>query len=366
MKMIFWDIMRRASNRKVLRQLWLTLLAAFVLATCVIGWETRAVVTAAAGPGKAVTALRGQLDAVQGDVNRLIDRQLRDGRIIQPKADLQNQITRMRVELADNRIVDVTDAINGLRGQIRQANAELDRPRPTPTPVPVVNAPTVAPSAGGLNVAIVMYHKTPGDFDAQLAHLEQTGYSVVTLDQVAAAMAGGVALPAKAAVITFDDGYTDQLNAFAALKRHNMKATFYIINGGEASGWCIGAGRNDHAHANCGDDYLNWEQIRTLDRSGLITIGAHTLNHPCANPTLNTASAARLHQEIADSKTGLEQELGHAVSSLAYPCGIYNQTVINEVRSDGFSTAVTTIPGTWQAAGQPYTLRRIRDTWQLK
>ena len=364
--MIFWNILCRATSRKVLRQLRLTLLAAFVLAACVVGWETTAVVAAATGPSKAVVALRAQLDAVQGDVNRLVDRQGRDGRVIQPKADLQNQITQMRVELADGRIADVTDAINGLRGQIRQANAALDRPRPTPTPVPVVGAPTFAPSAGSLNVAIVMYHKTPADFDAQLAHLEQTGYSVVTLDQVAAAMVGGTALPAKAAVITFDDGYTDQLNAFAALQRHNMKATFYIINGGEASGWCIGAGRNDHPHADCGDDYLSWDQIRALDRTGLITIGAHTLNHPCASPTLNTASAARLHQEIAGSKAGLEQELGHPVTNFAYPCGIYNQTVINEVRADGFATAVTTIPGVWQAAGQPYTLRRIRDTWQLK
>ena len=44
-----------------------------------------------------------------------------------------------------------------------------------------------------------------------------------------------------------------------------MKATFYIINGGPISNWCIGANRHDGLQ--CGDAYLNWDQIRQLDRS---------------------------------------------------------------------------------------------------
>ena len=144
-----------------------------------------------------------------------------------------------------------------------------------------------------------------------------------------------------------------------------MKATFYIINGGAESGWCIGAGRNNHSHGVCGDDYLTWDQIRGLDRGGLITIGAHTLDHPCSSPTLVTASAARRHDEIAGSKAGIESELGHPIAHFAYPCGIYDQSVIDEVRAAGFSTAVTTTPGTWQGFGWVYALRRIRDAWQL-
>jgi peptidoglycan/xylan/chitin deacetylase (PgdA/CDA1 family) len=176
------------------------------------------------------------------------------------------------------------------------------------------------------------------------------------MHQAADALYGSGTLPAKPVVITFDDGYTDQLKAFEALRQHNMKATFYIITGGEASKWCIGAARRYDQGYGCGDAYLTWDQVRILDTSGIIEIGSHTVDH------LNLAAQSYAVQrfQIFQGKAELEAQLGHAVSSFAYPYGGYNSTSISLVREAGFTSAVTTLPGTFQSKDRIFTLYRVR------
>jgi peptidoglycan/xylan/chitin deacetylase (PgdA/CDA1 family) len=144
-----------------------------------------------------------------------------------------------------------------------------------------------------------------------------------------------------------------------------MKATFYIINGGVASRWCIGAGRryNDPLQpANgCGDDYLTWDQVRELDGSGLITIGGHTIDHLA----LSTLSVADQKREIENSKIGIEKEIGHQIYDFAYPYGSYDSDTVSLVEGAGYRTAVTTVPGVYQSLDHIYTLSRIRTTLSL-
>jgi len=162
-----------------------------------------------------------------------------------------------------------------------------------------------------------------------------------------------------------DDGFADQMNAFALLQTYQMKATFYIIDGGPDSQWCIGANRryNDPSQPStgCGDAYLDWDQIRQLDTSGLITIGSHTIDHP----NLASETPDQQRSEIIGGKTELEQELGHPVRDFAYPYGSYDSTTIAIVKEAGFATAVTTAPGTLQSINNRYTLTRIRATYDL-
>ena len=98
----------------------------------------------------------------------------------------------------------------------------------------------------GLFVPIVLYHEPPTDFETQLQYLIQHGYTSITPDQLAGALYWHQALPAKPILITFDDGYEDQMQAFTLLQKYDMKATFYIITGGPNSNWCIGANRTIH------------------------------------------------------------------------------------------------------------------------
>ena len=212
---------------------------------------------------------------------------------------------------------------------------------------------------------IVMYHKTPVDFEQQLLILERRGFTTVTLQEVTAAFGHPSQLPPKPVVLTFDDGFADDMKAFTLLEKHHMKATFYIVNGGPSSHWCIGASRryNDPSQqtGGCGDTYLNWDQIRELDRSGLITIGGHTIDHV----DLATQTIAAQRHEIIDSKTGIEQELNHPIYDFAFPYGSFDASSIAIVRQAGYTSAVTTLPGVHQDQTQPFTLRRIRDVQSL-
>lgn len=214
------------------------------------------------------------------------------------------------------------------------------------------------PNHGVFQVPILMYHKTPADFESQLQDLAAKGYTTITLDELAGAFYAGLALPAKPVVITYDDGFSDQMTAFALLRKYNMKATYYIINGGPGSQYCIGSNRRP---APCGDAYLSWDEVRTLDKSGLITIAAHTVDH--AN-LAGLSEADRLYQ-MRQSKLELEAQLGHPVHHLAYPYGAFSPEVIASAQAAGFVTAVSTIAGTDQALSNVFALKRVRDTYSL-
>ena len=57
------------------------------------------------------------------------------------------------------------------------------------------------------------------------------------------------------------------------------------------------------------------------------------------HPHLAELSSAACQAELLDSKHRLEDELGHAVSHLAYPYGSYNETVRAVAADCGYQTA---------------------------
>jgi peptidoglycan/xylan/chitin deacetylase (PgdA/CDA1 family) len=285
------------------------------------------------------------------------DRQAKLGHSVIGADVVSDELSTIQLDAATRQYKEARSRIRALSLKVVAWDSQLSRE--------TVASGEASTSSVGLSVPILLYHYTPANFAAQLDHLKTHNYNIVDMDQVAAAMSGGTPLPDKPVVITFDDGFTNQLQAFDILRRYNMKATFYIITGGAASQWCIGAGRRYHdplqPAGGCGDSYLTWDQVRMLDRSGLITIGAHTVDHQ------NLAADSPQQQlfEIDQSKAQLESQLGHVVKHFCYPYGTYNQTTIDIVRQAGFLTAVTTLPGTIQPPGSLFTLRRIRDTLSL-
>jgi peptidoglycan/xylan/chitin deacetylase (PgdA/CDA1 family) len=211
-------------------------------------------------------------------------------------------------------------------------------------------------SQNGLFVPILLYHVPPPDLETQLQYLADHGYTSITPDQLAGALYWHETLPSKPVMITFDDGFEEQMQAFTLLQKYNMKATFYIITGGANSNWCIGANRTN---TTCGQPYLTWSQIKQLDKSGLITIGCHTVDHL----QLATLTDVQQTYEISTAKDQIQEEIGHSIDSFAYPYGSYNQTTIQILASEGFTTAVTTNPGSYQSSG--LTLFRTRAVYGL-
>jgi peptidoglycan/xylan/chitin deacetylase (PgdA/CDA1 family) len=107
---------------------------------------------------------------------------------------------------------------------------------------------------------------------------------------------------------------------------------------------------------------LTWAQVREMEESGWVSLGAHTLHHPSL---AFLTSLDEMMNEVAECRAVLEQQLGHPVRTFAYPLGKPEQIGDNAptaVRQAGYDWAVTTLPGFNTPRTDPYLLRRLNGS----
>jgi len=197
---------------------------------------------------------------------------------------------------------------------------------------------------------ILMYHHinekapvskmsvTPDNFERQMEFLKTHQYRVLPLSEYVRRIQNGEGLPRKSVVITFDDGYDDNItHAYPVLKAMRFPATFFVqLNGLGKKG------------------YLTREDIMILAENGM-EIGSHTLTHAY----LPDLAPGDLEKELFGSKKRLEGILGNEVRLLSYPGGGWTPEVRAVVQRAGFEGAVSTHSGS-PTHRDPYVLRRIR------
>jgi peptidoglycan/xylan/chitin deacetylase (PgdA/CDA1 family) len=114
----------------------------------------------------------------------------------------------------------------------------------------------------------------------------------------------------------------------------------------------------DRQSAGMSDDTLpaDWQEVLEMDRSGWVSIGAHTMHHPLLT---YLTDAAELQREVHECREVLEQRLGHPVRTFCYPAGKYGEQSVQAVKAAGYTWAVTTIDAVNTPATDPFLLRRI-------
>lgn len=184
----------------------------------------------------------------------------------------------------------------------------------------------------------------PATFDKQLQTMVEGGYTFLTASDVANILDGVQKTPEKGVVLTFDDGYRDfYTDAYPILKKYHARAVAYVVPG------FLGKANN-----------LDKWMLEEIAKSGLIEIGAHTVNHKY----LTALSEIQAKQEIEDSKLQLEQELDTPITSFAYPYGAFNLKMINLVRQAGFRLALSTLPGAELDPDHKFFLVRVRPGYR--
>lgn len=277
----------------------------------------------------------------------------------------------------------------------------------------------LGPATCGVGVILTFHHVRPaafGDFapnrlleitpaflDLALRTIRARGFDIIPLDELPSRLDRREAPPF--AVLTFDDGYRDNVeHAAPVLRRHGAPWTLFVTTEfaeGRGRLWwleleeavarldrvrldldpdiidlpCRTAAEKQHVFEtiywrlrggpedvlrdkigrlaeSVGLDVaglvphlcLGWDEIEALGREPDVTIGAHTLTHPM----LAKHGEANARREMAESKALIEQRLGRTVRHFAYPVGDATSAGPRDfrlAREAGFMTAVTTRPG---------------------
>lgn len=100
---------------------------------------------------------------------------------------------------------------------------------------------------------------------------------------------------------------------------------------------------------------LSAEELRTLARCALVTIGAHGHQHL----ELAELSTAEQRREIERSRRLLEEILGRSPSAFSYPHGSQDARTRQEVRRAGFACACASRPGPVLPSSDDYALPRL-------
>jgi peptidoglycan/xylan/chitin deacetylase (PgdA/CDA1 family) len=195
-----------------------------------------------------------------------------------------------------------------------------------------------------IRIPILMYHSVDDDsaaacvrphrFEEQLSYLSRSGYEAVDLDAVYDYLTQGASISSKPIVITFDDGYRDNLeNAYPILKKYGMCATIYLVTGhlGSSNRWNASDGIPQRP-------LMNWDEICSSANDLLLSFQAHTFSHP----KLTRISANQVREELGNSKQMIEERLGKPCRHLAYPYGDYDSVVRDTAEEVGFRTACST------------------------
>jgi len=226
--------------------------------------------------------------------------------------------------------------------------------QPVVLPLQWPNPLGIAADGSAQAIPILCYHRvgsgsskmdiSPARLEAQLEWLRDNGRPVVRLSDLAAFLAGKRALPQRAVVITFDDGYESVYrNALPLLRKYDVPATLFVYTD------FIGS-----------RDGLSWAQLDELQRSGLVDIQSHTKSH--VNLSDIDTNRTRLDTELRQPRQLIERSLaaaGAKVRFLAYPYGDATETVLDATQKAGYELAVTVNPGGNPFYASPLLLKRV-------
>jgi peptidoglycan/xylan/chitin deacetylase (PgdA/CDA1 family) len=124
--------------------------------------------------------------------------------------------------------------------------------------------------------------------------------------------------------LTFDDGYEDVFNvAFPILNKYKVPFSCFLVKN------FVGT-----------KGYLSVDEVKTMQKSGLLTIGSHGETHSL----LTSLSEAEIEHETLDSKQFLESVFSVTVQNFAYSHGLTNSTCIKSVKKNGYIAAFSASP----------------------
>ena len=249
------------------------------------------------------------------------------------------------------------------------------------------------------NVLKYRWCVSPSDFEMQIKQLRKK-YRFISAEDFM-----GNKIPKNAALLTFDDGYSDfYTNAFPLLKKYEIPAAVFLVSGHVGTRkpfwWdeiisCIyntGAkefegfkleyldGKSEFirqllirfTEINEGEklrrieslkkalsgeriigENLHWSEILEMKDRG-IYFGSHSISHP----VLTKISESDMRTELVRSKIHIERKIKEDVRLFAYPNGIHSEKVKGALKKAGYVAAFTASESTSNLYGDMFGIGR--------
>ena len=208
----------------------------------------------------------------------------------------------------------------------------------------------------GIAIPIIMYHSvkecnpsdysvTPRALENDIKYLNERGYKTVLPSDLAQYVYGNGELPEKPVMITFDDGFYNNLYyALPLLEKYDFSAVISIV------------GKFTDVDAEKDPDipkysYLTWNEINELIDSKRIEIGNHTYNMHLSDGNARGASirrgetedeyAERLTKDIGLLQTEIYEQTDYLPITFAYPFGYISDESLPILRELGFKVTLS-------------------------
>ncbi|MCE1195686.1 polysaccharide deacetylase family protein [bacterium] len=194
------------------------------------------------------------------------------------------------------------------------------------------------------------YSVTSSLLEQHILALQKAGFTFVSMEQVRKFYDSGLPLPAKAVLLTFDDGrYDVYVHAYPLLRSMGVPWAMFVY----PSGINVGHDRN----------FMNWDDVRDLAAHG-VAIGSHSWDHPyLTKPPANVVSAAEysawLDKELVSSKKTIEKEIGMQVYAFATPFGALDGVVQKRIVAAGYSLSFNVYGSGNDLKSDPLYLNRL-------
>jgi len=176
---------------------------------------------------------------------------------------------------------------------------------------------------------------TPRRFLAHVDFLVERGYRFLREDEFYDALENRSPNHARSVLLTFDDGYEELYEMFTEhLAPRGIPVLVFLVTkyAGENNTWDLSLGRRPFRH-------LAWEQVADMAEKGAC-FGSHGATHI----DLTRAPQRVVEEEVGESRRVLAERTGTNVRSFSYPFGRYNPSVIESVRSAGYTGAFSLYP----------------------
>lgn len=178
-------------------------------------------------------------------------------------------------------------------------------------------------------------------FRNQMRLLKKWGYQTVDAETLTNFIAGKAKISTKSVVISFDDGFSDNLNAIKIAKEYDFSCVLFVATSFIGKSYShipyYGNRSLNLKETKLPEQklvYLNVDQLKELKSMGT-DILPHTAHHVC----LPKSSYQEQICEIQESFIQLEKILGPIYKSFSYPYGMHNEETIAILKNLGFKSA---------------------------